>query len=419
MIIAIINPFSSANYLSESFKQIGIKTIAIYTKNQAELWDYLAPKPEWFDQQIFLGNEDVDNIIHTLKNHNISYVINGCEISTHITDQIAQKLTPKTSNDPNTSSLRSDKYCMHNSLAINGLAHIKQIKFIIDIDNITDPRFSTLNYPCFIKPLNASSSLGALKINSYTALVNYFYSMDQAKFAANLNIFLQANGKITYLIGECIEGEEYFIDTFSYQGKHYISSIQQNVKKIIAGKPIYLYWEIVTNTSIITKLSNYIFKVLSALEFNNGFAHTEVFINHKNNEAVLIEVNSRVSGARGLCNYVAELEGLPSQIELLKKLALDKSSYTQHYAPNKPHPSVRCLVLYNFSYNPLPDLQEALATYTTIKQISYLKPIGHIHQKLPDLLSEAVAFIVCSSAEFKTLDRETRQILAKDHAGWK
>ena len=227
MAILLVNPFSSAQFLSESFKRMGVKTLAFYTKDLKTLMDYAVPKKEWFDRQIFLETEDVDQILAAIQDEQIDYVLNGSEASVSLTDQLAKKLTPELANDPNTAHLRVSKYHMHEALKKEGLAHIKQVQFVVGEDDCQNEKFCNLKYPCFVKPLNGCFSYGLAKIESFEALCQFFNSVDQQALREALKLYLSRQAKVVYLICEYIEGDEYFVDTFSYQGEHYISSIQR------------------------------------------------------------------------------------------------------------------------------------------------------------------------------------------------
>lgn len=129
MNILLVNPFSSTKYLSDFFKSTEHKTIALYTTEANEITEYFRPDPSYFDKQIFINLNDNDNIEEILKPYAIDFVINGTENYTHITDIIANKLTPNYANDSKTSILIMDKFQMHQHLAKSNLNYIKQYIF--------------------------------------------------------------------------------------------------------------------------------------------------------------------------------------------------------------------------------------------------------------------------------------------------
>lgn len=128
MKVLIINPFSSINYLSESFKHLSIHTTALYTYDLSCLDNYMQPDQSAFDQQIYVDSFDINTILATLNGEKFDYVLNGSDSSVELTDKLAHAIAPLYANDLHTSANRSDKFFMHNALRQNGLKHIKQLE---------------------------------------------------------------------------------------------------------------------------------------------------------------------------------------------------------------------------------------------------------------------------------------------------
>lgn len=413
MYLLIINPFVSAQYLSESCKRLGINTIALYTRDLNNLDAYYKSAPDWFDKQIFLSEPDVALIVNAVKDYAIHYVLNGSDSTTALTDQVAAIITPQFANNPKSSEKRMDKYLMHKTLAENNLTCIRQYKFDVVRDDIHTLQNLELNYPCFVKPLKGAASKGAAKIIDYNHIQQFFAELQVEQMKSKLNLTMSDD--LIYLIGEHIKGEEYLVDTFSYQGEHYVSSIQKYTIKLINNAPVICYNEIVTDIGLYEKISHYINHVLTALELSNGFAHSEIFIK-SDGSPVLIEVNPRISGAQGLVNYIAELAGLPTQSEFLARYVFHKS--IDQKARNKEHPCVRLLALFHFSQSAMPDFKQKLKNYKSVKLVKQLKPVGYIrHQPIYSGVDVA-AFVVCYSEDFNRLSTETHQILHQDEMGW-
>ena len=163
-------------------------------------------------------------------------------------------------------------------------------------------------------------------MNSFNEFINalhqFFTDLDQDEIKE-----ITKEETLDYLIGEYIEGEEYFVDTFSLRGKHYVSSVQKYYKDRTGNTPLYQYCEIECNPEILDTITSYVKKVLTTLGLNNGFGHTEIFLK-KDNNPVLIELNPRISGGHGIGNQITNLAGLPTQPELLAEIAF-------HHKPEK------------------------------------------------------------------------------------
>lgn len=407
--VLIINPLASANYIHEQLERFKITSIAIYTINIETISDYLKPKAEWFTQQIYLPeNISALEIINKLAQYQFDYVINGLESSIYIADQLTEYYTPELSNNIKTSDLRTNKYLIHKWLEAADLANIKQTRFILGQDNIQDPIYKKLTYPCFVKPLEGVASIGTRKINNYGELVLFFNDLDIEFFLQKLHAYLHNKQEIIFLICEYIEGDEYIVDTFSYKGNHYISSIQRNYKY----KQFSRYKLIETELNLVNKITNYIKKILTVSGFNNGFAHIEIFLRKRDQEPVLIEINPRISGIAGYCNYLAMEENLNDQIFLLKK-ALFEEEMPDLYIPPITNTCAQ-LCLFNFSLMPVNELKNKLSAYKTVKKARYLKPDTYIAQTMPYALTDAVALIICKAENKEMLLSDVKEIISID-----
>ena len=169
MKILLVDPISSAGYMSEIFRKYNIHTTAIYTINEDQFTSFHRPNRAWFDKQIGLDFADIDDIIHELGDLQFDYVISGTESATHLSDKLANHYTPQYANNYNTSMYRVDKYTMHKCLESANIEHINQI--IYDLNCQEEINNLRISYPCFVKPLGGASSAGALKIETYNELL--------------------------------------------------------------------------------------------------------------------------------------------------------------------------------------------------------------------------------------------------------
>jgi len=106
------------------------------------------------------------------------------------------------------------------------LPYIKQIKISLsEIDNID---FNKLWFPCFIKPIGGNASIGVALCHSKDELLENLSKAIHTLTAMSNNIS-------EYIIQEVITGEEVFVDTFSINGKHFVSSVQTIHKESLNG----------------------------------------------------------------------------------------------------------------------------------------------------------------------------------------
>lgn len=405
--ILLINPFSSAKYLSDRFQEYGIFTTALYTIDLSKVSSYILPKNDLFNEQINIQSQDLKKIIKELGVRQFDYVINGFESSVELSDKLAQYYTPKYANNPATYLLRSDKYEMHKILEKFGISHIKQNLYDVNKNNLAEFRTNKINYPCFVKPLFAASSTGANKINNFAELEKYFIHPEIFH-----NIRQNEQNQNKFLLAEYIEGQELFVDTFSINGEHYISTIQRYHKEQYNGRPMCYYFELERNEKIKQVVASYINKVLDVTEYRNGFAHTELFL-LPNDEIKLIEINPRCSGAGGIPNKISLLSSGVDQVALLVKHVFKQELF------NGDHKDYRCLILSNLSGKPLYNLQDNLKKYTTVYDIIQLVPDGHVIRSTDDVtVADASAFIILCADTAAKIEKDTWDIFAQDKTGW-
>lgn len=415
MKILLINPLSSARYLSNALKQLDIQATAIYTRGRDGYDDYTRPDPSFFYEQHYC-DADVESVLSQVKGKNFEFVLNGSESTVRLSDQLAARLTPGLGNDTATSDVRMDKDAVHQQLAKCGLSHIRQKLVPAEIGSVESVvKNGKFDYPFFLKPLRGVGSKGAMRIGSHNELVAYFDTARISTLRDDLIVFCEGEPLDHLLIGEFIDGEEYFVDSFSIKGKLHISSIQRYNKHHIDGFPIYRYYELVREPHLIESISNYLAKCFEALGYRNGFAHTELFVNK--NGPVLIELNPRVGGIRGSTNDNARLGELATQPKILSD-ALRGMPAQNIPVPGESPMYSRALTLFNFRDKPLPDFREVLKGYSTIQSVDQASRVGSTRGVPPKSLSDLVSIVICTSRNPLEIEQQSGQILAQDLAGW-
>jgi biotin carboxylase len=416
----LVNPFSSAKFISDFFKAKNHNTIAIYTNKIEEIAEYFRPDVDYFDKQIFIDINDINNIEEILRPYSIDFVINGSEDFTHITDLIATKLTPNLANNPNTSIMRMDKFHMHQELAKANINYIPQRIFNINSDNLE--QFVTkhkISYPCFIKPQYGCGSYCVSKIDSFNDLVNKFnLFINKNSISENDQSNLPKIANFDYLVCDYIDGEEYFVDSFSYKGKHYIGSVQKYSKAFKDNIPVYKSAEMVKDKFIIEQLSQYVNQVLTALGNDFGMAHTEVKIDNKTNKPVLIELNSRISGAHGFGNIVCRYAGLNSQLDLINIILNNPNASNNLNQTIEPKTHCSVLPLFNWSGKKVPDIASKLEGLITLVYSEQYKFGNFVIPDLSTHLFHTFAIIILSSNNLDLLKQEQDLILFYDQNGW-
>ena len=413
--LLLVDPLSSAEYLSETYRALGVHTVALYTLDLASLDPYIHHGSDLFDEQIISGSRDPAANLAMLAGRDIDYVVGCNENSVAIADHIANAITPDTCNDPCTSALRMQKVLMHEKLAADGLPHIRQ-RLIDPADvDLDDSDLAALRWPRFIKPSYGLGSVGTTKLNDRAELEAFLSTVDTVSLLDDIRAAVPDGYELRFLLSEYIDGHEYFVDSFSYLGQHYISSVQSYHKIPIDGTAVYRYAELVCDQSLCDVLIEYARSVLTSLGVRNGFAHTEVFLT-ADDQPVLIELNPRTSGASGFGNRLATAEHLRCQPAMLKAVLFDEFRNTDYVVPDRPR--TRFLMLSNFSENPLPELEPFLRQYSSVTRVQQMRPNGYRHEAPPRSVLDLVALVLCQSEDPDQMVRESEEILQRDLQGW-
>lgn len=401
--IALIDPYTSASYLANTMRDAGIITVAVFTKTPEKTGDYFKISSDLFDKQIFLDEPSANDIIETLGCYSINYIINGNEFSTNMTDQVTQELLPSLSNDPNTSHLRCDKFYMQETLKTHGLSNIRQEKL-----NIMDIKHSlangTIKFPCFCKPIKGQGTIGAFKATNQQELLSGLQNVLSTG---------AADKSSDYLIQEYVDGQEFFIDAFSFKGSHYISSVQKYQRQLTNGIPVLRYSEPVYNKALWDRCANFVKQALTVTELQNGFSHTEVFITPED-ETKLIEINPRISGGKGYCNKLTKTLGLHSQVDLL--LGNLNGNIQESSIENK-NGFARRLYLFNWTNNPLKDPSPYLENISSIHSYELLSPIGHVNASNNKYVSNIDLFVLMHNQDRNALESDSLKLFELEKSG--
>lgn len=402
--IAFIDPIISTTYLVEALKHKNLRLIAVYSLTDlAPEEKTLRYKPELFDHVIYVDDKkNIVPIAEQLKNLNVNYIFYGYEASVPLADKLSQLVCPKYANNPATSLFRLDKFHMQDILKEKSISHIHQMK--IHNNNLVMEQLKELNdwnFPVIIKPTQGVLSIGVKKCFSVAEIAEFLNTQSHASLHSEEVLE-------DFVAQECLSGDEYFVDTFSLEGRHYLVSVQRYEKINYEGSPIYRYFEVVDPISEEWKsCSEYVFKVLDAVELKNGFGHTELFLTSKG--PILIEVNPRISGASGFPNIMTEETLKISQ----PKILLDQIFHQDYSAPSKLFKFGRIVCLQNWAPKKMGefnvDLIKTLASYHS--HLMLKKPGSFLG--IPSTLGDTVAFVLLININNEALLEDYNKLI-----GW-
>jgi ATP-grasp domain len=279
--ICIVDAFSTGASLAPNFKDLNYKVVHVQSSNTI-VEDLMSTfRPGDFDELLIFDN-NLDELLHTLRNRNVSNIIAGTETGVALGDLLSQKLQIP-GNDPDTSMLRRNKYEMHEALKKANVAYANQ-GYFREVNMAINWAYEQGIWPLVAKPLDSAGS-------------------DSVYFCSNVNELQKAcrsilnhKNKLGFknegvLVQECLDGQQYFINAVSIDGEHAITEIWKDKR----NEGVCDIEELVGyEGEIQQKLIAYVRSVLSCLGIEQGPSHTELMYTKRG--PVLIECGARMMG---------------------------------------------------------------------------------------------------------------------------
>lgn len=228
----------------------------------------------------------------------------GCESGVELADAVSARYgKPFKTNGEELMHHRRDKYLMGEKVRDAGLRAAKQVEtdtweelkaFAEDIFGKEEDG-GMENIQLVVKPLRSAG----------TENVAFVSSLEEAKIAFNVilgdqNLFGETNDKV--LVQEFLSGKEYVVDCVSKDGMHKCVAIWVYDKAPCNGSK-FVYFGVNLFESedgvIEERVTDYVFKVLDALDIKEGPSHAEVMWLDSEDQPCLVEVGARPHGGEG------------------------------------------------------------------------------------------------------------------------
>lgn len=338
-VILIVGGFSSGRFISPLFKGLGFRCIHICSKkNQMHPMYKLFFNRQDYDDEYIIDDKFTINELKRqfdLNNLNVLAVIPGIEPCVGLADLLAEKFdTPR--NELSLSEARRNKFYMHKTLRKTGIRSADQIltRSLSDIYS-----FLHKHNKIVIKPVSSA----------FTDNVFYCTSQEEAEFAFNRIIDTENYiGDLNefVLVQEYIKGKQFIVNTMSFEAKHFVTDIWEEVRLTDDKPSDDIYADFMSNKDPRFKiLKNYVFKVLTALGINIGPAHAEVRLDEQE-AACLIEIGARLPGSVDF-SILNKALGF-SQLSLLPECYLRRNVDVEHLRhTNQPAPHIRFYYMYS------------------------------------------------------------------------
>jgi ATP-grasp domain-containing protein len=278
-VVAIVDPMSTGAGLAAEFGRRGWRCVAVLSgtvppKYAAALRrdDFLAVLPA--------------TSIRGLAAHRPAYVIPGCEWGVNLADDLADLLRL-----PGNESLpdrpRRDKAAMMRRAAAAGL-RVPAGAPLTSVEDLDEWLRTAGTLPVVVKPTTSAASDG----------VHFCDDAEQARAVAGkllgtTNVLGHPNE--TLLVQERLVGQQYFVNSVSWEGRHHIHEIWRDDRIFVDGRPVYDRQVLLAAEGEIQDvLVRFVTGVLDALGVRTGPAHTELLVD--GDGPVLIECGARLEG---------------------------------------------------------------------------------------------------------------------------
>lgn len=335
-VVAIVDPYSSGRLLAREFFERGYKCVRV--QSSPRLPEVYLPSliPGDYDQA-FIYDDNFEEIVTQLRALNVKIVIPGCDTGVELADALSARLGTL-SNGTQLSTARRDKFAMAEALLAKGVRSIphKRAKSVVEIE-----RWMEVNQfaEVVLKPINSAGTDSVFICKNREEVRQAF-----ERIFGKINRLDLKNDYV--LVQPLIVGTEYFVNSVSYEGKHFVSDIWR-YKKIEVNDASFIYdsLEFMDSQDLESvQLTAYIQNVLPALGINYGPAHSEVIIDDQG--PVLVETGARLCG--GDCSVIVKKIAGASQADLSAEAYTNSHRFVS--LTQQPYRRLkRCLVIYLIS----------------------------------------------------------------------
>ena len=271
--LAIIGSGRMAWIFGREAKEMGVETHAF------SFDDHCVAK-ETVNEHHLVNIMDMDRVLDICRQLNIDGVVPTTELTVQVAAYVAEKMG--LNGIPfEVAKVVTDKY--RNRQLCKSLAQLRQPAFA-EVFAQEDLAALNLHYPLILKPTSKGGKRGIMVVHDVSELKPAF---DFAK---------ASSGDAPIIVEEFIAGgQEYSVESLSYQGKHYIIQVTE---KMSSGAPHCVelghHQPAAISATLRDKVENAIAEGLTAIGVNNGPCHTEIKI--VDDQIYLIEFNARPGG---------------------------------------------------------------------------------------------------------------------------
>lgn len=286
-LVAVVDPFSTGALLAPEFDRRGWAAVAVLSsKNIPEAFLRSFHLDHYVDV-IDAVDKSTDELVTLLRQHEPAFVVAGSEWGVELADLLSDRLGLP-GNSIELSRSRRDKYQMAKRLEEAGVAVAASLESR-NVEDILGWADRGGYWPLVVKPIASAGSDS----------VAFCDNADEVRQAFS-NIYQKPDKMGGYnsavLAQERLIGRQYFVNSVSRDGRHYVHEMWEESRTSIDGRMVYDRQDLLASHGMEQKvLRDYVVSVLDALAIAHGPAHAEVMMTERG--PVLIEIGARLEGS--------------------------------------------------------------------------------------------------------------------------
>ncbi|KAF4325300.1 hypothetical protein BBO99_00000375 [Phytophthora kernoviae] len=311
--VVVVDPYSTGMTLAQKLLERGYVVLCLFSDTLQVMQDRVDHIPSdlsaqysailFHDGDVERKNEskalkDTIKVLQSVKSIDIIGIFPGAETGVLLADKLSEHFG-LTTNGTSGSAARRNKFLMGEKVRAAGIRAVGQVAATkwSQVENFVQkelvPQLKGGEFKVIVKPVESAGSDD----------VTLCHSMDEVRAA-----FGSIQGKINglglenraTLVQEYLDGTEYVVDTVSRNGIHKVVALWEYDKRAVNDAPFVYYGVLLRDApkgSVLEKVSNYVLKVLDALEIVHGPGHAEVKV--VRGEPCLVEIGARCHGGSG------------------------------------------------------------------------------------------------------------------------
>lgn len=285
-VVGIVDAYSTQRYLAPLLHERGYDCIHVQATATIPAMAVPTFRPgDFVDNVVHRG--DVEETLRRVGEHTPVALIAGMESGVEVADALSERLDLRT-NGTALSPARRDKFRMVETIKAAGVRGAEQV--IADSWHVLADWYAEVGGRVVVKPLRSSGNDGVSFCDTEAELHAAFTALYASRSALDLR-----NDNV--LAQEYLPGVEYYVNTVSLDGVHYVCDVWDTqhldvngVRDLLGGSSL-----LARRGPVQDQLVEYTFSVLDALGVHNGGAHTELKLTPDG--PCLIETGARICGA--------------------------------------------------------------------------------------------------------------------------